>query len=49
MSQNQFIQENQFNNAPIRRVVVATDTNSAVAESFQEKFFKYQQFHLREL
>ena len=47
--QNQFIQENIFNNAPIRRVVVAMNTNSAVAGSFQENRFNYQQFHLREL
>ena len=47
--QNQFIQENVFNVAPIRRIVVAMNTNSAVAGSFHENLFKYQQFHLREL
>ena len=47
--QNQFIQENIFNNAPIRRVAVAMNTNSAVAGSFYENPFNYQQFHLREL
>ena len=47
--QNQFIQENIFNNAPIRRVAVAMNTNSAVAGSFHENPFSYQQFHLREL
>ena len=47
--QNQFIQENIFNNAPIRRVAVAMNTNSAVAGSFYENRFNYQQFHLREL
>ena len=38
-----------FNNAPIRRVAVARNTNSAVAGSFHENHFSYQQFHLREL
>ena len=47
--QNQFIQENVFNNAPIRMIAVAMDTNSAVAGSFHENPFNYQQFHLREL
>ena len=43
------IQENVFNNAPIRRIAVAMNTNSAVAGSFHENLFNYQQFHLREL
>ena len=50
--QNQFIQKNSFNKAPIRRVAVAMNTNSAVAGSFHENAFSYQQsqqFHLREL
>ena len=47
--QNQFIQENVFNNAPIRRIAVAMNTNLAVAGSFHENPFNYQQFHLREL
>ena len=47
--QNQFIQENVFNNAPIRRRAVAMHTNSANAGSFHENPFIYQQFHLREL
>ena len=46
---NQFIQANIFNNARIRKVAVAMNTNSAVAESFHENLFSYQQFHLREL
>ena len=33
--QNQFIQVNVFNNAPIRIIAVAMNTNSAVAGSFQ--------------
>ena len=47
--QNQFIQKNVFNNAPIRRIAVAMNTSSAVAGSFHENPFNYQQFHLREL
>ena len=47
--QNQLIQEKVFNNAPIRRIAVAMNTNSAVAGSFYENPFNYQQFHLREL
>ena len=47
--QNQFIQKNIFNNAPIRKRVVARNTNSACAGSFQENPFSYQRFHLREL
>ena len=46
--QNQFIHENVFNNAPIRRIAVAMNTNSAVVGSFHENPFNYQQFHLRE-
>ena len=47
--QNQFIQENVFNDAPIRRIAEAMNTNSAAAGSFREIFFNYEQFHLREL
>ena len=39
--QNQFIQENVFNNAPIRRIAVAMYTNLAVAGSFHENPFNY--------
>ena len=45
--QNQFIQENNFNNAPIRRVAIAMNTNSAFSGSFTENSFWYQQFDLR--
>ena len=44
--QNQFLQENIFNNAPIRRIAVAMNTNLAVAGSFHENPFSYQLFHL---
>ena len=47
--QNQFIQENVFNNAPIRRIAVAMNTNSAVAGSFHKSPFNYHKFQLREL
>ena len=46
--QNQFIQENVFNNAPIRRVAVAMNTNSAFAGSSTGNPFWYQQFDLRQ-
>ena len=38
--QNQFIQENVFNNAPIRRMAVTMNTKLAVAGSFHEKTFQ---------
>ena len=47
--QNQFIQENIFNNAPIRRVAVAMNTNSAFTGSFTENSFWYQQLDFRQI
>ena len=47
--QNQFIQQNIFNNAPIRRVTIAVNTNSASTSSFSENPFWYQQFDLRQI
>ena len=47
--QNQFIQENIFNNAPIRRSAIAMNTNSAFTGSFTENPFWYQQFDLRQI
>ena len=47
--QNQFIQENIFNNAPIQRVAIAVNTNSAFTGIFTEKPFWYQQFDLRQI
>ena len=32
--QNQFIQENNFNNAPVRRIEIASNTNSAFTGSY---------------
>ena len=46
--QNQFIQENIFNKAPIRRIAIAMNTNSAFTGSFTENPFWYQQFDLRQ-
>ena len=47
--QNQLIQENIFNNAPIRRVAIAMNTNSDFTGSFTENPFWYQQFGLRQI
>ena len=47
--QNQFIQENVFNNAPIRRVAMAMNTNSAFTGSLTENSFWCQQFDLRQI
>ena len=47
--QNQFIQENIFHNAPIRRLAIAMNTNSAFTGSFDENPFHYQKFDLREI
>ena len=47
--QNQIIQEKIFNNAPIRRVATARNTNSAFTGSFTENPFWYQQIDLRQI
>ena len=47
--QNQFIQENIFNNAPVRWIAVAMNTNSAFTGSYTENPFWYQQFELRQI
>ena len=47
--QNQFIQENYFNNAPIRCIAIAMNTNSAFTASFTENPYWYQQFGLRHI
>ena len=46
--QYQFIQEDIFNIAPICRVAIAMNTNSAFTASFTENPFWYQQFDLRQ-
>ena len=40
--QNQFIQENIFNNAPVPRIAIAMNENSAFTRSYTEKPFWYQ-------
>ena len=47
--QSQFIRENIFNNAPIRRVAIAMNINSAFTGSSTENQFWYQQFDLRQI
>ena len=47
--QNQFIQENIFNNAPVRRIAIAMNTNSAFTGFYTENAFWYQQFDLRQI
>ena len=44
--QNQFIQENIFNNAHIRRIALAMRSNSDFTGSFAKNPFWYQQFNL---
>ena len=46
--QNQFIQENFFNNAPIRRIAIAMNTKSAYTGSFTKNPFWYQHFDPRQ-
>ena len=46
--QNQFIPEKIFLNAPVRRIAIAMNTNSAFIASFTENPFWYQQFELRQ-
>ena len=46
---NQFIHENFFDNAPVRRIAIAMNTNSAFAGSYTENSFWYQQFDLRQI
>ena len=47
--QNQFLQENIFDNAPVRRIAIAMNTNSAFTGSCTENPFWYQQFELRQI
>ena len=44
--QNQFIRETIFNNAPVRRIAIAMNTNSAFTGCCTEKTFCHQQFDL---
>ena len=47
--QNQLIQENILNNAPVRRIAFAMNRNSAFTGSYTENPFWYQQFELRQI
>ena len=47
--QNRFIQENIFNKAPVRRLAIAVNTNSAFTGSYTENPFWYQHFDLRQI
>ena len=47
--QNQLIQENIFNNAPIRRIAIAMNPNSAFTGFFTENPYWYQQFDLSQI
>ena len=47
--QNRFIQANIFNDAPIRRIAIAMNTNSAFTGSFTENPIWHQQFDLRQI
>ena len=47
--QNEFIQENIFNNAPVRRIAIAMNTNCAFTGSYTENPFWYQQLDLRQI
>ena len=47
--QNQFIQEDNFNNAPVRRIAIAMNTNSAFTGSYSKNPFWYQQFDLKQI
>ena len=47
--QNQFIQENNFNNTPVRRIAIAMITDSAFTGSYTENPFRHQQFELTQI
>ena len=44
--QNRFMQENKFNNAPMRPIAIRMNSNSG---SFAENPFRYQQFFLTDI
>ena len=46
--QNESFQENIFNSAPVRRIAIAMNTNSAFTGSHTENPLWYQQFDLRQ-
>ena len=44
-----FKKKNIFNNAPVRRIATAMNTNSAFTGSYTENPFRYQQINLRQI
>ena len=46
--QNQFIQENIFNNAPVRQIAIPMNRNSAFIGSYTQNPFWYQPFDIRQ-
>ena len=46
--ENQFIRENIFNKAPVRRIAYAMNTNSAFTGLYTENQFWYQKFDLKQ-
>ena len=46
--QNQFLQENIFNNAPVRQIAIEMNINLAFTGWYTENAFWYQQFDLRQ-
>ena len=47
--QDQFIQENIFNNARVRRIALAMNTNSSITKSYTKNPFWYQHFDLKQI
>ena len=47
--QNQFILENSFNKAPVRRIAIAMNKTSAITRLYTQYPFWYQQFDLRQI
>ena len=47
--QHQFVQENTFNNAPVRQIAIAMKTNSAFTGSYNESLFWCQHFDIRQI
>ena len=47
--QNHFIQENFLNSAPVQRIAIAMNTDSAFIGFYTENLFCYQKFDLRQI
>ena len=47
--QNQFLQENFLNNAPVRRIDIAMNTNCAITVVYSGSRFWYQRIDLRQI